>query len=106
MSSKAAPKPAPYIPDENDVVSDILRLVISMAPAFGIAIEAQAALAEKVNAEARDRWGGDRSYIQRVGGRSQRNESIKREHRAGERVPYLARKYQLTERRIIQILEA
>lgn len=104
--SKTAAKRAPYIPDENDMVADLLRLVISMAPAFGIALEAQAQLAEQVNIEARNRWGGDRPYIQRIGGRSQRNDAIRRDHEAGERTAYLARKYQLTERRIIQILES
>jgi Mor family transcriptional regulator len=106
------PKPAlPYIPDENDHVAELLRMVIDMAPAFGIALEAQAKLAAKVNGQFRDLWGGDRGYIQkesvrqRIDTRCARNESIRREHRAGERIPYLARKYQISERQVTRVLQ-
>ena len=60
---------------------------------------------KKIIDKVRSIWAGDRAYIQHgSGGRSQRNEAIKREHGAGERIPYLMRKYQPSERRIIQIL--
>lgn len=91
-----------FDPDENDIVADMLRVVLSLAPAFS------AELAARAEAEMRDRWGGDNVYIsRRTGdGRSARNAAILRDHRNGERVPLLSRRYKLTERRILQILKS
>jgi Mor family transcriptional regulator len=65
----------------------------------------RATLAEvlaEVEIAVRTLYGGDRYYIQ--SGRALRDAAIRREHRAGERVPYLARKYGLTRQRVHQIL--
>ena len=94
-------KPAPYIPDENDIVADMLAVVKELWPELP---PEKLQLAER---QIRDRWGGDRPYIaHRAGGQSTRNQAITRDHRAGERIPLLARRYQLTPRRIRQILGA
>lgn len=102
-TAKTTTKPtaqAPYVPDENDIVADILATVREIWP------ELPPDKIKQAEAQIRERWGGDRPYISRRpgAGRSERNEAIKREHRAGERIPFLARRYCLTERRIIQIL--
>jgi Mor family transcriptional regulator len=65
----------------------------------------RATLAEvlaEVEIAVRTLYGGDRYYIQ--SGRALRDAAIRREHRAGERVPYLARKYGLSKRRVEQII--
>lgn len=91
------------IPD--DIVDDVLRRVIEMAPSFS------AALAKQIAKEVRHDWAGDRArvcYIARRDEevRSARNEAIRREYRAGERTGFLARRYGLSERRILQIVKA
>lgn len=91
-----------YAPEENDIVADMLRTVQEIWPDLPADKLAQA------EAQIRELWGGDRPYISRRpgAGRSARNEAIHRDHRSGERIPLLARRYELTERRIIQILAA
>lgn len=103
-AAPAAPQPPqqhrpPHNPD--DIVQDMLSLVISLAPAF------TQALADQVDAEVRQRWGGDRPYIarRRGEGNSDRNTRIKSDYLRGERVSYLSRHYKLSERRILQILK-
>jgi Mor family transcriptional regulator len=86
-----------------DIVDDVLRRVIEMAPAFS------AALAIQIAREVRHEWAGERSricYIARRGDEdmSARNAAIRRDFHAGERVGFLARKYRLSERRIQQIV--
>ncbi len=98
--NEQAPAALAYAPDENDIVADMLAVVAEVWP--GLPPEAM----RRAEAQIRERWGGDRPYISRRpgAGRSARNEAIHRDHRAGERIPLLARRYELTERRIIQIL--
>jgi Mor family transcriptional regulator len=102
MVTKTKPPapPAPFVPDENDAVADFLAIVLEIWP------ELEPEKLRQAEAQFRERWGGDRPYIGRRSGqgRSGRNDAIRREHQAGERVPYLARRYQLTERRILQII--
>lgn len=95
---------APY-PDAgtgDDIVQDILSLVLSMAPGF------TAALARQVDAQVRERWGGDRPFIaRRVGeGRSARNAAIRRDYLAGERLTLLERRYGLSERHLLRIIKS
>lgn len=98
------PVPAPvYIPDESDIICDILGLVIAMAPGFS------AALAAQVDREARARWGGDRPYIsKRAGeGSSTRNAAIKRDYwERGEHIPLLERRYGLGKTRLWEIIKS
>jgi Mor family transcriptional regulator len=91
-----------YQPNENDIIDDILRRVIAMAPSFS------AALAAQIDKEARQQWGGDRPYIGiRPGtGHSGRNAAIKRDYQAGESIPLLERRYGLGKSRIWEIIKS
>lgn len=99
-TAPAATLAAPYLPDESDFVSDVLAAVREIWP------DLCADKLRQAEAQIRERWGGDRPYIgRRAGqGRSARNEAILRDHRNGERVPLLMRRYKLSRQRIYQIL--
>lgn len=98
----AQPQPVcPYEPSANDLVADLLALVLQMAPGF------TAAMAEQVEKKARDKWGGDKVYIQRRGGmKSHRNDCIRRDYQAGERIELLERRYQLKASRLWEIIQS
>lgn len=100
-----APPPAPTLPWDtagasDDIVEDILRRVMQLAPGF------TAALAAQVDRQVREHWGRDRVYIARRAGEgsSTRNDQIRRDWRNGERIGLLCRRYQLSRQRIHQIL--
>lgn len=92
----------PYIPNENDIIDDILRMVIAMAPGFS------AALAAQIDKQAREQWGGDRPYIKLRGhDEKARNEAIKRDYWThGAQIALLERRYGLSARRIWYILKS
>jgi Mor family transcriptional regulator len=100
--AKAAAQPSPYLPDANDIVADMLAVVHEIWPELG---PEKLAAAER---QIRERWGGDRPYIAiRAGlGRSERNDAILRDHRAGERIPLLMRRYSLSRGRIYEIINS
>lgn len=91
-----------YKPNEHDIIDDLLRIVLSMAPGF------TAALAAQVDKEARARWGGDRPYIGTRSGRgsSARNANIKRDYLAGEHFHLLERRYGLSRSRLWEIIKS
>lgn len=91
-----------YTPNENDIIDDILRRVIALAPGFSAAIAAQ------IEAEARKQWGGDRPYIgKRSGmGTSARNEAIKRDYLNGEHFHLMERRYGLCRSRLNEIIKS
>lgn len=87
-----------------DILDDFLRILLELAPGFSRAVAEQAA------ARVRHDWAGEAArvcYIARHGDqvRSQRNTAIVRDYLAGERVAFLARRYRLSERRILQIVK-
>ncbi|MHB8947548.1 MAG: Mor transcription activator family protein [Rhodoferax sp.] len=89
--------------NQNDIIDDILRRVIALAPGFS------AALAAQVDKEVREQWGGDRPYIgvRRGAGSSARNESIKRDYwQNGEHIPLLERRYGLKARQLWYIIKS
>lgn len=109
MTKRPATKPTPpapqqpeptWQPSSDDIVDDMLRVCLALAPSFS------AALAEQAGREIRERWGGDRVYIARRqgGGTSERNAAILRDHKAGERPNLLARRYRLSRTQIWEIL--
>lgn len=89
------------LPSGDDIVTDILRRVIAMAPAFS------AALARQVEQSVRRDWGGDRVFIARREGegRSQRNDAIRRDYLAGERLALLERRYGLSQRQLLRVIK-
>jgi Mor family transcriptional regulator len=94
-------KPAKY---NDDIIDDVLRRVIEMAPAFS------AALAAQIARDVRHEWAGDRTRLFYVARRedelrSSRNDAIRRDYLAGERLALLERRYDLTQRRILQIIK-
>lgn len=88
-------------PVTDDIVQDMLSLVMSLAPNF------TQALADQVDAQVRERWGGDEPYIarRRGEGRSARNAAIRRDYLAGERLGLLERRYGLSERQLLRIVK-
>lgn len=99
MPDPTAPE---YIPNENDIIDDILRMVIAMAPGFSDALAAQ------IDKQAREQWGGDRPYIKLRGQDERaRNEAIKRDYWThGAQIALLERRYGLSARRIWYILKS
>ena len=97
----AEPTPAAYEPSATDIISDLLSQVQAMAPEFSVALAAQ------IERDAREKWGGDRIYVQRNGGTlSHRNAAIRREHQAGERIALLSRRHRLSAARLWQIINS
>ncbi len=94
------PPPMPWDGASDDIVADILRRVAALTPGFS------AALALQIDRDVREIWGRDRCYIARRAGEgtSSRNASIRRDHRNGERIGLLCRRYGLSRPRIYQIL--
>ena len=95
------PADAAFVPDENDLIDDVLRRVIEMAPNFS------AALAHQISAQVRHDWAGDTIFYIRKNTNSMRNsrdQAIKRDWQRGEHFPLLERRYGLSERRVRQIL--
>lgn len=91
-----------FEPSDNDIIDDILSRVIAMAPGFS------ATLARQISHDAREQWGGDRTYIARNSGqgRSERNDAIKRDYLKGEHIHLLQRRYQLSRARLWQIIKS
>lgn len=90
-----------------DIVRDIIdRLHAAFADGKPLA---DAEFWLHVEAEIRHDWGGDRPYIAKTGEatieyKSRRDKAIIRDHRNGEHVRFLARRYGISERRIQQIV--
>lgn len=85
------------------MLSDIIARVIAVWEGAPVDI------LQRVEADVRADWGGDRAYIRKIGevgeiARTQREEAIRQDYRRGERVAFLARKWRLSARRIQQIV--
>lgn len=104
MEQSAAPASGSQAGDD-DVVRDIIARVLSRWH------DAPANVAADVEQEVRRDWGGDRPYIAKAGQvgeqlRSARDRQICSEHRRGERESVLARRWNISIRRIHQIIRA
>lgn len=90
-----------------DIIIDTLDTLIALLHANGgVYIPGHRSEAERI---ARAAWGGDRPYIAKVGESgqqqiSQRDKAIRREFAHGAHISLLARRHQLSERRVRQIL--
>lgn len=87
---------------EDDIVQDAARIALEIWP------DLSPPDVQRFIDQFYARWEGDRVTVSRRSDlrRRARDEAILRDYRAGERVALLSRRYELTERRIIQILQA
>lgn len=103
ITNKLPPDVDPLVslPISDDIVEDILRRVIAMAPGF------TAALAKQVEEGVRADWGGQRAYIgQRRGDvRNERNAAIRADfYMRGEHFGLLERRYGLSKKQLYRIV--
>ena len=92
------------VPHTDDVVEYTLRCVLAMAPELNEAI--RSSIKKDVSEQVREVFGGERAYISRRPGegRFARNAQIRRDYKAGERIPLLQRRYGLSPARLWQII--
>lgn len=83
----------------DDVVEYTLRCVLALAPGLSEAVARQAG--ERV----RSVFGGDEVWVSKRPDLTRRNAAIVRDYLAGERLGLLSRRYELSERRILQIIK-
>lgn len=88
----------------DDIVEYTLRCVLAMAPQLTEAIQQN--IYQSVNQQVREVFGGERTYISRRpgDGRFARNAQIRRDYKAGERIPLLQRRYGLSRARLWEII--
>ncbi|MCX8016440.1 MAG: hypothetical protein N2690_00860 [Rhodocyclaceae bacterium] len=84
----------------DDIVEYTLRVVMAMAPSVSAAMMAAA------DRHVRELFGGSQVYVPRRAGegRALRNEAIRRDYRAGERIGLLARRYGLSQAQVWRIV--
>ena len=97
-------RPRDQVAHTDDVADYTLRCVLAMAPQLTEAI--RQSIRTDVNKQVRDIFGGERAYISRRPGegRFARNAQIRRDYKAGERIPLLQRRYALSPARLWQII--
>lgn len=89
----------------SEFVEDLhTRIVASMTEKLGITAHTAGLIAGEIVGGMCDAWAGCEPYIGKSKTSGVRNRSIIRDWRAGERVPLLARRYGLSQRRIWQIV--
>ena len=85
--------------DDCDLIEQIFSAVKSIAP------EKQAELDQLAMRVRRD-WAGAQMYVAAVGDRKKRDNALRADYRLGERIALLAKRYAITERRVLQIIKA
>lgn len=106
-TNPATPDPLPTlgaIQHTDDVVEYTLNCVLAMAPGLSEAIRQH--IKKATNDHVRSLFGGERAYVSRRpgDGRFARNAQIRRDYKAGERIPLLQRRYNLSPARLWQII--
>lgn len=90
----------------SEFVEDLhARIVTGLTSKLGVSDQTAAMLATEVVGGLCDAWAGCEPYIGRAKTHAERNRAIIRDFKAGERVPFLARRYQLSRVRIWQIIQ-
>lgn len=98
---QAQPSVLPLQFDPHQLIADMQRTVVDIWP------ETTQQQLDQVARQMRSLWGGNRpAYLGDDSQRRRRDDDIRRLHRMGERVPYLARKFDLTDRQIRRIVQA
>lgn len=92
------------IPICDDLVEYSIRVVLAMTPRLNDELKAR--IERDAGEKVREIFGGDRHYISRRKGESKnvRNSQIRRDYKAGERIPLLQRRYGLSVARLWQII--
>lgn len=85
----------------DDVVEYAIRCVLAMAPAMTAALQRQIQAA--ASSKVREVFGGERCYINHRE-RQIRDDQIRRDYQAGERIPLLERRYRLKKSRLLEII--
>lgn len=90
--------------NHSDLIADILARTFQACKKNDNKITPE--IVEEVEKSVRADWGGDRYFVaKKMGGdNSERNGKILRDYTNGERIAFLSRRYNLTERRILQII--
>lgn len=90
------------VPVTDDVVAYTLGCLFALAP------RTSQAIMKAVDRQVRDTFGGDEVFIAKgmAEQRKQRDAQIKRDYLAGERIELLMRRYELSKRRLFQIVKS
>lgn len=88
-----------HVEHTDDVVEFTLRCVLALAPSLSQAIVAAA------EQHVRHVFGGDEVWVSKRRDLVRRNSEIMREYLAGERISYLSRKHEISERHVMRIIK-
>lgn len=90
------------VPVTDDVVAYTLACILALAP------RTSAAMVSTVERQVRDVFGGDEVWVASAAAqlRADRDQKIKRDYLAGERLELLERRYKLGKRRLLQIVKS
>lgn len=90
------------VPVTDDVVAYTLACVLALAP------RTSTAMVTTVERQVRDIFGGYEVWVTRAAAqlRADRDQKIRRDYLAGERLELLQRRYSLSKRRLLQIVKS
>ena len=90
------------VPVTDDVVAYTLACILALSP------RTSAAMVSTVERQVRDVFGGDEVWVASAAAqlRADRDQKIKRDYLAGERLDLLQRRYRLSKRRLLQIVKS
>lgn len=90
------------VPVTDDVVAYTLACLLALAP------RTSAAMVQTVERQVRDVFGGDEVWVASAAAqlRADRDQKIRRDYLAGERLELLQRRYSLSKRRLLQIVKS
>lgn len=84
-------------------------MIAGMTAKLGISTDVAGMLAAEVVAEIYQDWKGERPYIgppkEAAEQREARNRALLRDWKSGERIPFLARRYQISVKRVYAVLK-
>lgn len=93
----------------SEFLADATERIILALQSLGVSRETAGMVAAEWQAGVEQDWGGERPYIGKGGtaerALSRRDADIVRQFSEGERVPYLARKHRISERRVWKIIK-
>ena len=91
---------------EQDIITDTLKTISALCDKNEGKLDES--VIEKADQAIRAKWWGDRPYIARRPGEgsSERNQAIMRDYQRGERICYLANKYQISRKQVTRIIQS